>query len=128
MEQILLLFTVLAILISSLGLFGLATFNAQQRAREIGIRKVLGASSSGLVVLLSNEFSRLVLLANIIAWPLAWYAMDSWLQDFAYRTDIDLSVFFLSAATALAIALATVGYQAYKTANANPIEVLRNSE
>jgi predicted permease len=124
-EEILILFTALAILISCLGLFGLASFNAERRTKEIGIRKVLGASAAGIVMLLSSEFSKLVLLSNIVAWPIAWIAMEKWLQNFAYRTKMDVSIFIVSAAMALVIALFTVSYQAFKAANANPVDALK---
>ncbi len=118
-------FTLLAIFVASLGLFGLAAFSAEQRTKEIGVRKVLGASVAGIVGLLSKDFIKLVLLANVIAWPLAWYAMNKWLQDFAYRVDIDWSVFALAGGIALCIALLTVSTQAIKAALANPVEALR---
>ncbi|MEE9168447.1 MAG: ABC transporter permease [bacterium] len=117
--------TVLGIIIAILGLFGLASFVAEQRTKEIGIRKVLGASVSGIVVLISKEFTKWVLLANIIAWPVTYFFVNNWLQNFAYRMNIALWVFVLSAALALAIALLTVGFQAVKAAFANPIDSLR---
>jgi putative ABC transport system permease protein len=117
--------TFLAVFIACLGLFGLAAFEAMQRSKEIGIRKVLGASVSGIVLLLSKEFTKWVLLANIVAWPVAYYAMNHWLQNFAYRIHIGPLVFIQSAALALIIALLTVGYQAVKAAFANPVETLR---
>ena len=117
--------TALAIFISCLGLFGLASYMAEKRTREIGIRKVLGASVFGLVLLLSREFIRLVILANVIAWPLAWYAMDQWLRDFAYRINPGWEVFALSGIMVLLTALLTVIYQALKAALANPVKTLR---
>ena len=119
------LFSLLAIFVASLGLFGLASFTAQQRIKEIGIRKVLGASVSNLVLLLSKEFAILVGLANLIAWPIAYYAMNRWLQDFAYRIDLNIWAFILSGFLALFIALSTVSYQAYKVARTNPVDALR---
>jgi putative ABC transport system permease protein len=119
------IFSGFAILVSCLGLFGLATFTAEQRTKEIGIRKVLGASVSDLTVMLSRSFTRLVLVAFIVAAPLAWLAMNKWLQNFAYRHPIEIGVFFLSGAIALGIALLTVSYQAVKAALANPVEALR---
>ena len=119
------LFTFLAIIISCLGLLGLASYTNLQRTKEIGIRKVLGASVSGIVSMLSLEFTKWVLIANIIAWPVAYYFMNKWLQDFAYRIDISWWMFVLSGGIALIIALATVSIQAVKAAIANPIESLR---
>jgi putative ABC transport system permease protein len=119
-------FAVLAILISCLGLFGLASFMTEKRTREIGIRKVLGSSVPAVVSLLSRSFSKWVLLANLVAWPLAFYAMNRWLQNFAYRTPIGIGVFILSALLALAIALFTVSYQSIKAATTNPITTLRS--
>jgi putative ABC transport system permease protein len=118
-------FSILSILIACLGLFGLAAFTAEHRTKEIGVRKVLGASVPNLAGLLSKEFVRLVLLANLIAWPIAWYAMHQWLQDFAYRIDINWWVFTLAGGLALVIALLTVSTQAIKAALANPVEALR---
>ena len=118
-------FTALAIFISCLGLFGLASFMAEQRTKEIGVRKVLGASVPGIVLLLSKEFGKWVLVANIIAWPIAWYAMSKWLQNFAYRTNITWTTFIISAGIALLIALLTVSYKSIKAALANPVESLR---
>jgi ABC-type antimicrobial peptide transport system permease subunit len=118
-------FTFLAIFISCLGLFGLAAQMAEMRVKEIGIRKVLGASVSGIAVLLSKEFMKWVIIANIIAWPVAYYVTTRWIQNFAYRTRIGLWIFFLAAFLAFLIALATVGYQAVKTAMANPVDSLR---
>ncbi len=116
----------LAIFIACLGLFGLASFMAEQRSKEIGIRKALGASSSGIAFLLSREFTRLVLVSNLIAWPVAFLLMDSWLMDFPYRTVIGLGSFLLAALIALIIALLTVSSQALKAAAANPTDSLRN--
>src|SRR5690606_34317706 len=112
--------------ISSFGLFGLITFTAAQRTKEIGIRKVLGASVAGIVGLLSKDFIRLVGLAFIIASPIAWYAMNQWLQDFAYRIDIEWWMFALAGIMAVGIALLTVSFQAIRAAVANPVESLRS--
>jgi putative ABC transport system permease protein len=117
--------SVLAIFIACLGLFGLATLTAAKRIKEIGIRKVLGASVAGLAGLLSKDFVKLVLAANLIAWPIAWYAMNKWLQNFAYRTDINWWVFALAGGLALLTALLTVSTQAIKATLANPVEALR---
>jgi len=118
-------FAVLGIFIACLGLFGLTTFAAEQRTKEIGIRKVLGASDAKIFLLLSKEFIRWVLLANVIAWPLAYLAMNNWLQNFAYRTQIGATAFLISGGTALLIATFTVSYQSIKSARANPADSLR---
>ncbi|MEP6513432.1 MAG: ABC transporter permease, partial [Parafilimonas sp.] len=118
--KIALIFSILAILIACLGLFGLATFIAEQRTKEIGIRKVLGASVNGIVQLLSKDFIKLVIIAFVIAAPFAWWAMNRWLQDFAYRINISWWIFLLAIGIALIIALATISFQAIKAAIANP--------
>jgi len=118
-------FSILAVLISCLGLLGLASFMAQQRTKEIGVRKVLGASSTGIVFMLSREFTKWVLISNIIAWPAAYFAVKKMLQNYAYRTDIMFWVFILSGASALIIALFTVSYQAFKAARTNPVDSLK---
>lgn len=118
-------FTIVAIIISCLGLFGLATFTAEQRTKEIGIRKVLGASVYGVVALLSKDFIRLVLIAVVIASPIAWWAMNKWLQNFAYQTTITWQVFAITTVIALVIALATISFQAVKAAISNPVKSLR---
>jgi putative ABC transport system permease protein len=119
-------FTAIAILISCLGLFGLATFSAEQRIKEIGVRKTLGASVSSIVALLSKDFLKLVGIAVLIASPLAWLAMHKWLQSFAYRIHISWSVFVITTLAALLIALITISFQAIKAALANPVESLRS--
>jgi putative ABC transport system permease protein len=124
-QKITLLFSFLAILISALGMYGLASFTAEQRTKEIGIRKVLGASISNVVMLLSRQFTKWVILANVFAWPLAYFVMDKWLQNFAYRIRIEPWTFLLSAAIALIIAILTVSYQSIKSAVADPVESLR---
>lgn len=118
-------FTTLAIIIGCLGLFGLSAFSAEQRTKEIGIRKVLGASIPGVILLLVREFTKWVLLAVVIAWPLGYYIMNKWLQNFAYRTSLEFITFMLAAALALIISLITVIYQATRAAMANPIDSLR---
>jgi ABC-type antimicrobial peptide transport system permease subunit len=120
-----LLFSILAIIVACLGLFGLAAFMAEQRNKEIGIRKVFGASVSGIVQLLSLDFIKLVLVALVISFPLALYLMNRWLQDFAYRVEISWTVFLIAGILALLIAFVTVSYQAIKAAIANPIKSLR---
>ena len=118
-------FTVIAILISCLGLFGLATFSAEQRTKEIGVRKVLGASVGNVVGLLSKEFLKLVFIAIVIASPITWLVMNRWLQDFAYRTSISWTVFVITALIAGGIALFTISFQSIKAALANPVKSLR---
>ena len=118
-------FAILAIFIACLGLFGLTTFAAVQRTKELGIRKVLGASDSKIFLLLSQEFIRWVLLSNLIAWPIAYYAMNKWLQNFSYRIHIGIVSFLISGGTALLIAYITVSYQSIKSARANPVDSLR---
>lgn len=125
MGKILNVFAFLAILISCLGLYGLAAFTTEQRTKEIGIRKVLGGSVFTLIAMLSKEFARWVLVANVIAWPLAWVAMSRWLQNFEYKIDIGWWVFFVAGGLALLIALVTVSSQAIKAALANPVKALR---
>ncbi|MEJ7684814.1 MAG: FtsX-like permease family protein [Segetibacter sp.] len=119
------LFSCIAIIISCLGLFGLAAFTTEQRTKEIGIRKVLGASVSSLYTLLSKEFIILVAIALIIASPLSWWAMNAWLQSFAYRIPIALWVFAVAGVLTVLIALLTISYQAIKAAIANPVKSLR---
>jgi putative ABC transport system permease protein len=118
-------FAILAIFIAGLGLLGLASFTVEQRTKEIGIRKVLGATVANVIALLSKEFVKLVLAANLLAWPLAYYAMHKWLQDFAYRIEIGWWVFALAGGMALLIALLTVSTQAVKAALSNPVDALR---
>lgn len=117
--------TLLAVLISSLGLFGLASFTAEQRTKEIGIRKVLGASVLGITVLLSKDFIRWIFIANLIAWPAAYFALNKWLQNFAFRINIGLETFIFAGLLALLIALLTVSYQSIKAATSNLVEALR---
>jgi len=118
-------FTALAIFVSCLGLFGLSLFTAEQRTKEIGIRKTLGATVSGIVGLMSKDFLVLVGVANFIAWPVSYLIMNRWLQNFAYRVDIGLWIFALAAALALVIALLTISFQTIKAATANPVDSLR---
>ena len=123
--QVTLTFSIIAILIACLGLFGLVTYMAEQRTKEIGVRKVLGASVGNLVTMLSKDFLKLVIIAAVIAFPLSWWAMHSWLQDFVYRINIDWWVFVVAAFVAVFIALATISFQAIKAAIANPVKSLR---
>jgi len=118
-------FSFLAIFISCLGLLGLVMFTAEQRTKEFGIRKVLGASVGSLFSLLSKEFLILVLIATVIAFPIAWFAMHKWLEDFAYRTDISWWIFIIAGISAVLIALLTVSFQAIKAAMNNPVKSLR---
>lgn len=119
------IFAVLAIIISCLGLFGLAAYTAEQRRKEIGVRKVLGSSVNGIVQLLSKDFIRLVIFALLIAGPIAWWMMQNWLESFAYRIEIDWRVFLIAGLVAIFIALVTVSFQAIKAAIVNPIKSLR---
>ncbi|HEX5168973.1 MAG TPA: FtsX-like permease family protein, partial [Cyclobacteriaceae bacterium] len=125
-SQLFLIFSGLAILIASLGLFGLATFNTLQRIKEIGIRKVLGASIPNILKLLSTEIVVLILIANLIAWPVAWYFMNEWLHGFAYRVNMNIGIYILAAFIAIAIALITVSTQTIKAAMTNPANTLRH--
>lgn len=118
-------FAILAIFIACLGLFGLSAFMAEQRTREIGIRKVLGASVSNIVAMLSKDFLKLVLIATVIAFPIAWWGMSKWLEDYAYRTEISWWIFALAGVVAVLIALATVSFQAFRAAVSNPVDSLK---
>jgi putative ABC transport system permease protein len=124
--NLLLIFTVLAISIACLGLFGLVTFTAQQRNKEIGIRKILGASVTNIVNMLSKDLIKLVIIAAIIASPLAWWAMQTWLQSFAYRIHIQLWMFAAASGIAILIAFVTISFQSVRSALANPVKSLRN--
>jgi len=118
-------FTLLGLFVACLGLLGLASFAAEQRTKEIGIRKVLGASVSGIILMLSKEFTKWVVIANAVAFPVVYFVMSQWLQNFAYRTSISLWIFILSALSTLILALITVFFQAIKAATANPVDSLR---
>ncbi|MGD1890603.1 MAG: ABC transporter permease [Cyclobacteriaceae bacterium] len=120
------IFTMLALLIACIGLFGLVSYNVVQRTKEIGIRKVLGASVLAIVELLSKDFLKLVVIALVLATPIAWYAMQQWLNDFAYRIDIQWWVFILVAILAIGISVLTVSFQSIRAALANPVDSLRN--
>jgi putative ABC transport system permease protein len=124
-ESIVLTFSIIAIITACLGLFGLAAYSAQQRTKEIGIRKVFGATVSNIVRLISKEFLILTIVANIIAWPIAWYLMNKWLQDFAYKINISLFIFIFAGIITILITLLTVGFQSIRAALANPVESLR---
>jgi putative ABC transport system permease protein len=125
MGEIFSVFSILAIFVACMGLFGLATYTAEQRTKEIGVRKVLGASVSNIYLLLSREFLKWVALANIIAWPVAYFAMHKWLQNFAYRINIGWEIFLVSAGAALFISVVTVSYQSIRAAVSNPVDSLR---
>ena len=124
-ETLLIWVALATIFIACLGLFGLATYAAEQRIKEIGVRKVLGASVSNLTTLLSKGFLKLVLIANGIAFPIAWWATDAWLQEFAYHIEVKWWVFALAGVSAILIALLTVSYQAIKAALMNPVKSLK---
>jgi putative ABC transport system permease protein len=115
----------ISLFVACLGLLGLASFSIERRTKEIGIRKVLGASVPGIAALFAGEFIRWVLVANVVAWPVVLWAMRAWMGNFAYRARLGLPIFLLSGALALVIALMTVGYQAVKAAVADPIDSLR---
>jgi putative ABC transport system permease protein len=125
MRSIFLIFSILSIFVACLGLFGLATFTAEERTKEIGVRKVMGASTANILLLLCKEFAKWVLVANVIAWPVAYFIMRKWLQNFAYQTGVGLLPFVLSAVLALIIALFTVSYQSVKAAVSDPVDCLR---
>ncbi len=123
--KILRIFALLAVAIACLGLFGLASFTAEQKTREIGVRKVLGASASGIVVLLTKEFAKWVLVANVLAWPAAYFIMRNWLQQYAYRTNIAWWLFAAAGGGALVVALLTVSFQALRAAQSDPVKALK---
>ena len=125
-KSIFMVFSIASVFIGCLGIFGLATFTANQRSREISIRKVLGASISSISMMLGNQFVKLVFVANVVAWPIAWYFMKSWLSGFAYRIDLPVLTFFGAAAIAVVIAVLAVSYQSLKAATSNPAITLRN--
>jgi putative ABC transport system permease protein len=119
-------FTVIAMIISCLGLYGLSTFMAERRFKEIGVRKVMGATVRQIVTMMSGEFVKLVLIAFIISVPLAWYAISTWLEKFPYKTPLDLSVFLSAGTGALLIALLTISFESLRAASTNPVNALRN--
>jgi putative ABC transport system permease protein len=124
-KQIITFAAVLTIFISCIGLFGLATLAAEKRVKEIGIRKVLGASVTSIVGMLSGNFLKLIVIAVVLAFPVAWWAMNNWLRDYPYRIDVSAWVFILAAVVVSAIALFTISFQAIKAAIANPVKSLR---
>ncbi|MCK4979358.1 MAG: hypothetical protein KAS62_03130, partial [Candidatus Delongbacteria bacterium] len=119
------IFAALAIFIACLGLFGLAAFTAEQKTKEIGVRKVFGSSVRSVVFLLTKDFAKWVLISNLIAWPLTYYVMNKWLQNFAYRIQINIGLFIISGSIALIIAIITVSFHTIKVANSNPVEALK---
>jgi len=119
-------FTLIALLISCMGLYGLSSYMAERRFREIGVRKVMGASVTQIMTLMSTEFLKLVLVAFAISVPIAWYTMNRWLEDFAYRITIDSVVFILAGAGAICIALLTISFESMKAAVRNPVDSLRS--
>ena len=125
MGQIFNYFMIITIFVACLGLFGLALFTAERKKKEIGIRKVLGAKISNIIILLTKEFLFLVVLANMISWPIAYFFMNKWLQSFAYRMSLEIWIFILSGLSALAVAFLTISFQTLKAATANPVDSLR---
>jgi len=125
LSELLWIFTIMAIIVGCMGLFGLAAFSAEQRTKEIGIRKVLGANVFNIVGLLSRRFLILIVIASLIAFPIAWWAMNNWLKDFPYRIIISWWMFGVAIVAALVIALVTVSFQSIRAAVANPVKSLR---
>jgi putative ABC transport system permease protein len=125
LRKLFFLFSLIGIVIACLGLLGLSIYSAERRFKEIGIRKVLGATVPGIILLISRGFTKWVLVANLIAWPAAYFVMNMWLKNFAYRITISIWVFILSGLIAFIIALLTVSYQSIRAATANPVEALR---
>jgi putative ABC transport system permease protein len=126
MSTITLIFSGLSILVACLGLFGLSTFTAEQRKKEMSIRKVLGSSDSEIFLLFSKHFFTLILIANVVAFPLAYLLMRQWLAGFAYQVNIDFTLFILAGLAAVAIAFMTIAYQALRASHSNPADVLKN--
>jgi putative ABC transport system permease protein len=118
-------FALLAVIVACLGLFGLSSYTVEQRTKEVGVRKVLGASLSSILGLLSTEYLKLILTAFIIAVPISYYGMSRWLEEFAYRTSFGVSEFLLAGALVLFVVLLSVGYQSVRAALANPVDALR---
>ena len=124
--EIFAIFAGLAIVLPSLGLFALTSFTAEQRTKEIGIRKVLGASVSSIVMLLSKEFGKLIIVAFILSVPVAWYAVNWWLESYTYKVEVGALVYMLAGLASFLIAWLTMGYQSMKAATSNPIDALRS--
>ena len=125
LSEIYIIFTMIAFTISSIGLFAISLYDTRRRKKEIGVRKVNGAKVSEVMILLSSDFIKWVLIAFLIATPLAWYAMHKWLENFAYKTELSWWIFALAGLLALGIALLTVSWQSWKAATKNPVESLR---
>ena len=125
LSEIFRVFSFLAIVVACLGLFGLAAYTAEQKTKEIGIRKVLGASVPNIYLLLTRELLKWVILANLIAWPVAYYAMNKLLQNFVFRTDVGIWIFLAAGALALVIALLTISFHSFRAAASQPIDALR---
>ena len=123
--KLLMIFTALALLVSCLGILGLASFMANKRTKEIGIRKVLGANTSNITILLSKQFSKWVVISNIFAWPIGYLIITKWMQNFAYKANINLGIFIFAAGIALTISLLTISVQTIKIAVDNPLKALR---
>jgi putative ABC transport system permease protein len=123
--SLIMVFAILSVIVAAMGLFGLSSFATEVRMKEIGIRKVLGADMFNISLLLSKDFTKWVLVANIIAWPVAYYAISKWLDDFSYKTDMGIWIYILSAIVALLISVITISFQSIKAANTNPVETLR---
>ena len=124
-QSILIVFTIMSFLIACLGLFGLATFMAEERTKEIGIRKTLGASVSNIFRVLTKDYILWISISTVVAWPFSYYLMNRWLEDFAYRININIWIFILSSLVTVIISLLTVSYQSIKAATANPVESLK---
>jgi len=120
------LFSILTIIIACLGLYGLASYTVEQRTPEIGIRKVLGANINNIIMLISREFMILIGIAILIAYPVSYYFMTDFLQDYTYKAPLKISTFVLSALVTIVIALVTVGYHTYRAGKANPVDAIRN--
>ena len=120
------IFAILAIIIACLGLFALSAFTAEQRTKEIGIRKVLGATVGSIVVLLSKEYGKLILIAFVIAAPISWFAVNWWLEGYTYKTEIGVVIYILAGIFSFLVAWLTMGYQSVKAASSNPVNSLRS--
>ena len=123
--SLIMIFAILSVIVASMGLFGLSSFATEVRMKEIGIRKVLGADALKISFLLSKDFTKWVLIANIIAWPVAYYAISKWLDDFAYKTEMGIWIYVFAAMAALFISIITISFQSIKAANTNPVKTLR---